>query len=1276
MVVTLSETEHHVATLASYVPHLIGAWDPPLVGPGWTQIDGTLVSADISGFTALSERLAGLGREGAEELTNILNDCFERMIEAVHVQGGNTLKFGGDALLILFSGPDHALRACRSAADMRAIVARPLIGVTAGRVQLAISQGMHSGRFTIYSLQAGHTDLVITGRAASETVDCESMANPGEILLSSATAALLSVELTGDALEHGRRLLTRTPVLTASVFDPETHRADAAPARYLPDAQRQQILVGAPAEHRRVTVAFVKFSHTDHLEDEGPDVVAAHLQRLVSIVADAARENGVHWMATDIVADGGKIILAAGAPTASQDDEDRMLRTVRTIIEQTTDFDVRIGVNGGHVFVGDLGSSRRRTFTIMGDAVNLAARLMTKAATGQVVASKALTDRARTRYELDTLEPFFVKGKSVPIDASVLGRLQGRDASGGGHVLPLVGRARELAVLERVVQRARAGHGGVVEVAGDAGAGKTRLIDEVRGRAGLPHVTVICGQYARSSPYFVVRLLLRTLSGSALVTPSDEAGAALTAWVQRVAPEQLPWLPLVGLVADADVAQTAEADRIAAAFRRERTHRAVADLLTAAVRAPSLLVIEDVQWIDDASRDALGTVFDDLAERPWAVLMTRRPGPPVFSALPPAVHTVIDLEPLGGAAALELAAAVAGENATLRPDEWDRLVEHSGGNPLYVIELVTSAAQQGYGQELPDSIEALVTSRLDELSAADKLLLREASVLGTVIDIEILAIALGDDSVRSPDRWRDLEVFVVDVDGVFRFRHGLHRHVAYQGMSYRRRREAHRRIGDAIEARAGQRLDEWAELLSTHFDAAGARDRAWRYSRIAADRSRAKNANVEAAEFYRRALDNGRTIRVPKPELVAVAEALGDVSELAGHYDEAARAYRRAASLKVVGEVRVRLLHKEGVLRERIGKYSEALRWYRRGLNRLDAQELDPSGAALRAQLALAYAGVRYRQGRYGELVRWAQKAAVHAEIAGDRASLAHAYYLLDLGVFSLGRSEVVNYSELALPIYESLQDDVGLCNVWNNLGIVDYHAGQWAKALAAYSTACQAAARAGDVVGVATGENNIGEILCDQGRIDEAVPMFRKALRVFRSAGYPAGVGVAMANLGWVEVLAGNVDEGMEHLERAVTTFDDLRASAFVFSTRVRVVEALVVGRRFAEALELANSLLSRLAEEGDDKPKVQLQRARSWALSALGNTEEAGRAIDDADARAGGARYERACNDLCRANIEVVNGNAEAAYESQGRADGIFHDLGVISLPRFPWTRESPSS
>ena len=142
-------------------------------------------------------------------------------------------------------------------------------------------------------------------------------------------------------------------------------------------------------------------------------------------------------------------------------------------------------------------------------------------------------------------------------------------------------------------------------------------------------------------------------------------------------------------------------------------------------------------------------VLEALADRPCIVLMTRRPGPALFSGLSAMAHAVVDVEPLGAVEALELASAAAGENRALRPDDWDRLVERSGGNPLFVIELVT-AARLGPGNAFPDSIEALVTSRLDVLAPADRLLLREASVLGTMIDTEILAVALGDDSVDRP----------------------------------------------------------------------------------------------------------------------------------------------------------------------------------------------------------------------------------------------------------------------------------------------------------------------------------------------------------------------------------------------------------------------------------------------------------------------------------------------------------------------------------------------
>src|SRR5262249_53914286 len=140
-------------------------------------------------------------------------------------------------------------------------------------------------------------------------------------------------------------------------------------------------------------------------------------------VDEHATQHGVHWLASDVYVDGGKIILIAGVPSSSGHDEDDMLHTLRGVMDAQPQLEMRIGVNRGPVFVGDLGSSTRRTFTVMGDAVNLAARLMQKSSPRQVVASRSVLDHAGSRFALTPIEPFFVKGKSNAIEASVLGEV-------------------------------------------------------------------------------------------------------------------------------------------------------------------------------------------------------------------------------------------------------------------------------------------------------------------------------------------------------------------------------------------------------------------------------------------------------------------------------------------------------------------------------------------------------------------------------------------------------------------------------------------------------------------------------------------------------------------------------------------------------------------------------------------------------------------------------------------------------------------------------------
>ncbi len=1241
------------------------------------------MSADLSGFTKLSEKLARVGKEGAEELTEVLNHCFDRMIAVVLRDGGDILKFGGDALLILYTGADHTARACRSTLAMRTLIAEPIVAPSGVRVKLRISQGMHAGRFGLFLAAGGHAELVVTGPGTTETVRCEGEAAAGEILLSAAAAAEVEPSWLGRE-KAGGRLLRRVPMsagddvvdLDLTGAEREIPSSDAEwLASFVPHAQREQIAAGAPSEHRRVTVAFVKFSHTDAIyEREGPSAIAERLRHLGTVVGAATEAHGVHWLASDVYPDGGKVILAAGAPVSYGGDEDRMLRAVREILDAGVDLDLRAGVNCGPVFVGNLGSEQRRTFTVMGDAVNLAARLMQKAEAGQLVASEAVLDRSRAQFATEELEPFLVKGKAKPIHASVVGRLERADAPAVPSYLPLVGRAEELATLAAAVTEARGGGGRMVEVVGGSGTGKSRLVEELRAtESDIRAITAICGQYARSTPYFAVRVLLRGLVGVDPLAAADEAGPPLTRFVDDVAPELALWLSLLAVPFDADVPSTPDADRIAPEYRRARTHEAVAALFEAACATPTLLIVEDAHYLDDASRELLALIADRSVDHPWVLLLTRHPGEAALDLADPARHGRVDLEPLGENAAFELAVLAAGDESRLAPGEWGAVTDRAGGNPLFVIELASSAALQGSVTALPESVETLVTARIDTTAADDRLLLREAAVLGMVIDLDLLASALDAPAAGEPGRWYALDEFVEEfAPGRLRFRHRLHREVAYEGLSYRRRRDVHRRVGDALVGRARGRPERDAELLSTHYFFAGAYDEAWHYSVIAGDRARDKYANVEAGEFYRRALECARRVDdIAASDLSRVAESLGDVSELSARYEEAAGSYGRAR--KLVPDARddcVRLLRKEGTVRERTGRYREALQWYSRGLRMLDDAH-DPRAAAARAQLSLAYAAVRHRQGRYADSVDWAEKAVADAEYGDDRASLARAYFVLDIGHTYLGNADRFEYRGRALPIYEELGDDAGQSIVLNNLGLEAYVESEWDDALGYYDRSREACERIGDVVGAATAVNNEAEILLDQGRVDDAVARFRTALHVWRSARYPIGVAIAAANLGLAEVRSGNVEDGLLLLKEATVLIGDLGAGEYIARIHTQQLAAFLFAGLFDEALDRADDLRRVLeTNDGDETTTVMMERVLAWLLVRVGRLDEAEAFVEDGLKRGESidARYEVGLLRRARSELLRARGDVAAAPAEEARADGILTALGVVAIPAVP--------
>src|SRR6476661_97334 len=368
------------AELVSFVPRLTLDWLRDHPDATWREVDGTLAFIDISGFTAMSERLSSLGRAGAEEVTEVMNATFAALLAVAYAQGGGLLKFGGDALILLYDGDDHAARAARAAFEMRRTlraIGRPK--TSAGAIQLKMHAGLHSGRFQFFLVGGSHRELLVTGPAATRTVEMEAASEAGEILVSPETAAALDASTLGDEKGPGR-LLQAAPEVSGSL-EPLPDLVGLPIEIAVPAPLRAQLLEVGPfeGEHRHAAIAFVRYSGTDEIiTTEGPDAAAEAVEVLARAIEQAANDHGVTFLESDVDRDGGRIILVAGAPQTLGDNEERLLRTVWAIVDAGLPFPLHIGVSEGRVFTGQVGAPFRRTYTILGDTAALAARLMAK----------------------------------------------------------------------------------------------------------------------------------------------------------------------------------------------------------------------------------------------------------------------------------------------------------------------------------------------------------------------------------------------------------------------------------------------------------------------------------------------------------------------------------------------------------------------------------------------------------------------------------------------------------------------------------------------------------------------------------------------------------------------------------------------------------------------------------------------------------------------------------------------------------------------------------
>jgi len=1257
--------------LAPYLPRLVVDWISAAPQELHRDVPGTVAFVDISGFTKLSERLAGHGKVGAEELSETINGCFVDLLAVAYAHGGGLLKFGGDALLLLFSGADHEARACRAAVGMRRTL-RDVgkVTVLGHHVTLRMSVGVHSGVFNFFLVGDSHRELIVTGPAASTVVLMESTAEAGEILVSETTAHALQPSVLGARKGAGVLLRRAPPGISASPAPLAPVPGSLDLSGCVSSAVRAALLAGVQhPEHRRVTVAFVHYDGTDALvESSGPEKLAHLLDGLVGGVQRSADRQGVAFLGTDVDRDGGKIILTAGAPSSTGQDEHRMLLVLRETMDLRQELPLRIGVNRGSVFAGDIGPHYRRTFTVMGDAVNLAARLMAKAAPGQLLATPVVLEQAGAEVESTELEPFMVKGKAQPVRAMSVGMVATSRRVRHDDDVPFVGRHAELARMRQAAATARRGRGALVQLTGEPGVGKSRLVEELEHMAdGMARARASCEPYESSTPYHPLRVLLRGLVGIAPDASDAEAGGRLHEAVERLVPHLAPWEPLIGSVLDVVLPDTPETAQLGEQFRRPRLASTTAELLGALIGEPLLLVVEDAHWMDEASADVIRHMAGVVGSHPWLVCVTRRDEPTGFSAPRDEAVELIDLLPLDGQDAAELI-HLATQEAPIAPHAIAALAERSGGNPLFLRELVASTRDGGEMAELPDSVEAVIAARIDRLHPADRNLLRRASVLGRSFPPALLGAVVEPAPADDDDAWARLGAFLHRRGDTVTFTHALIRDSAYDGLPFRLRQELHARTGDTIRSVAGDDADEQAALLSLHFFHARRFEEAWAFSLTAAERARAVYANVEAADFYARALDTARHLpAVGAGEVARIREELGDALSNAGDYQAAEAAYRVAR--RHVGDDKVaeaRVLLKLARVMGWLDRYSSALRWITRGIRTIDGVP-GPPAAAQRAQLLAWYGRFCQEAGHSARAITWCTSAVAEAEAAGELDALANALKVLDWAAMDLGRlGEPTNWMR-ALALFEELGDLTGQASVLNLLGGVDYWHGEWPRALERYRRAQSMVRRTGNSVITAFYMNNIGEIFLEQGRLAEAGELFIEALRIWRAAGYRSGAASVRCLQGRVACGEGRYDDAMALFEVSLQESQGVGGHVEVLETRARMAECQLLAGRVQEALAIAEGALEQArALGGSSLQSPLLFRVQGAALLRSGDLVGARRALEHSLTAAAvrDADFERALTLRVVARLEEDPGRTlHAGAGEESRA--ILERLGVVWVP-----------
>ena len=1116
------------------------------------EMSAAALFVDISGFSAMTDALMAHGQHGAEVSANIMRAALDPAIEAVFHHGGFVSNQAGDAFTAIFpvsaSGSDLDATSHALAAAVRIQAARrehPIHDSPYGSFAIGVKVGLAFGALQWGIVRSSDDQRAVyyfRGDAVDACAEAEHHARAGDIIVSQAAHCLLAGTVTVEGTDEIERVVGIHTELPAGQPSPLGTPDLATLSRYFPISVLTQEYSG---EFRWVISVFVAL----------PTVrTETQLHVFLQTVFELQQLYGGFINRLDFGDKGANLLIFWGAPVTHENDMQRALEFLLDL-QARTSIPVSAGVTYRIAHAGAIGGAQAEEYTCYGRGVNLAARLMTASSPGEILVDEEIARRAAQRFDLEFIGERSFKGFADRQRVyQLFDRKEGHDDL---FRWPLVGRVRELRQLEEFLQPLnRGGCAGAAIILGEAGMGKSHLINAVR---HSPDVEAMSAAWALCQ----ASQTLRASFGPFRHWLLDYFGQSPT---QIDARNKLAFNRRINaLVAEAEDAELGrELDRTRSFIgaliglrwpdslyeemdpqgRFENTVEGLITLvLVESLRQPVILHLEDAQWLDADSLALMERLWRRIEGRPVAMLVTARieqwagdirDG--LYRLIADLPWMQIELARLNADDLANLAADIMG--APVAPSLTALLGRQTEGNPLFAQQFVLHLQEQG--QLAPDEtgavgvpsldlaaappdVQALIIARMDTLTQEIRDVVHTAAVLGREFEVRLLSQMLRSGRsveavVASGEQaaiWQPLSEFR------YIFLHTLVRDTAYGMLTHERRKRLHLLAAEALETLYAADLTPAAAAIGFHYEQAEQAEPARRYLALAGEEAARSYQNHAAVDLFTRALElTPPADRATRLELLLAREAV---------YDWQGQRASQAADLETLAEmaqaqndprIQARVRLRQANYQRLTGHYPDALEHAQAAVDlakQASDRLLEARGYALWGRILL-------HTSQEGEAREW-------LELAGELAAELGAPALQALSLYDLGHTYLVQdqaeeargHYEQALALYMQSGDRKGQINCLLMLGTVQQQLGAYLEAVETYQEGLAACRPLGWRHGESFLLANLGNTWFAVADYEQAGQRHQEALAICRMVDDRQGEATSLDTLGLVAQLQGD---------------------------------------------------------------------------------------------------------------------------------------------------------